>query len=104
MCDPGEKVSQTLLREFLEEALDSLGKNNSNKEEIENYLKSFFESGIEVCKNHLTTTTLFYSHPKICILFSILFRFIEATLMIQEIPVFLIVFLLLLLLRLRLIP
>lgn len=48
MCDPGEKISQTLKREFMEEATDCLGKNSQSREKIENQLGDFFENGIEV--------------------------------------------------------
>jgi hypothetical protein len=48
MCDPGEKVSQTLKREFMEEATDSTGSNNSKTAEIAKHLNSLFEKGIEV--------------------------------------------------------
>lgn len=48
MCDPGEKISQTLKREFMEEATDCLGANESNRKNIENYLNDFFEKGVEV--------------------------------------------------------
>ena len=49
MCDPGEKISQTLKREFMEEATDCLGQNQSSREEIEEHLRDFFENGYEVC-------------------------------------------------------
>lgn len=48
MCDPGEKISQTLQREFLEEATDCLGKNFESRQQVENQLGCFFESGVEV--------------------------------------------------------
>lgn len=48
MNDPNEKVSQTLKREFMEEAIDCLGENKEKKEEISKYLKIFFENGTEV--------------------------------------------------------
>ena len=48
MCDPGEKISQTLKREFMEEATDSTGKNKSSIKEIEEHLNSLFENGVEV--------------------------------------------------------
>ena len=49
MCDPGEKISQTLKREFMEEATDCLGSNAEKRSQMENYLKDFFENGNEVC-------------------------------------------------------
>lgn len=48
MNDPDEKISQTLKREFMEEAIDVLGKNEGRKEEFSQYLKEFFEKGDEV--------------------------------------------------------
>ena len=48
MCDPGEKISQTLKREFMEEATDCLGQNQSARTQIEEYLKEFFENGHKV--------------------------------------------------------
>jgi ADP-ribose pyrophosphatase len=48
MCDPGEKISQTLKREFMEEATDCLGSNQDSREQIEHHLTSLFENGVEV--------------------------------------------------------
>ena len=49
MRDSDEKVSQTLKREFMEEALDSLKMDDGRKLEIENKLQSLlFENGVEV--------------------------------------------------------
>ena len=48
MCDPGEKISQTLKREFMEEATDCLGANKEKREQMERHLKDFFENGTEV--------------------------------------------------------
>ena len=48
MCDPGEKVSNTLKREFMEEATDSLNMTKEKKEEVEKKLKGLFKKGIEV--------------------------------------------------------
>ena len=48
MCDPGEKVSQTLKREFMEEATDSTSTNKSKTTQIGEHLNSLFEKGIEV--------------------------------------------------------
>ena len=48
MCDPGEKVSVTLKREFMEEATDCLGKNQTDRQRIEEHLNAFFENGTEV--------------------------------------------------------
>lgn len=53
MCDPGEKISQTLKREFMEEATDSTGKNKAKLNEIENHLSLFFENGVEVSSKKL---------------------------------------------------
>ena len=48
MCDPGENVSVTLKREFMEEAADSTGMNLSSKAEIEEHLDELFQGGDEV--------------------------------------------------------
>ena len=48
MCDPGEKVSQTLKREFMEEATDSLGLSESERKKIDEHLSDLFENGQEV--------------------------------------------------------
>ena len=48
MNDPGEKISQTLKREFMEEVIDTLGENKEKKEMFEKHLKEFFEHGTEV--------------------------------------------------------
>lgn len=48
MCDKGEIPMDALKREFMEEAMDSLGKNQIESTEIENRLKKLFENGKEV--------------------------------------------------------
>ena len=48
MCDPGEKISSTMRREFMEEALNS---NQMNEEELDHYKKKIedvFKNGVEV--------------------------------------------------------
>ena len=53
MVDPGEKVSVTVKREFMEEALDSTGANKDNVEELKKMLGDFFDSGDEVYKGYV---------------------------------------------------
>lgn len=53
MVDPGEKVSNTLLREFMEEAMSSLEKNSEELKNAEMYMKKFFEQGEEVFKGYV---------------------------------------------------
>lgn len=53
MVDPGEKVSETLKREFMEEALNALEKTDGEKEEMEVALKKFFDRGDEVYKGYV---------------------------------------------------
>ncbi|RNA15805.1 ADP-ribose mitochondrial-like [Brachionus plicatilis] len=53
MCDPGEKISQTLKREFMEEATDCLGKNSSSRDQIENHLNHLFEKGVEIFRGYV---------------------------------------------------
>ena len=48
MVDPGEKVSTTVKREFMEEALDSTGSAKDNIDQIQNMVNDFFEQGDEV--------------------------------------------------------
>lgn len=49
MVDPGENVSETLKREFLEEAFNSLG----NSENNENLIEGFFSNGEEVFRGYV---------------------------------------------------
>ena len=53
MVDPGEKVATTLKREFMEEALNSLEKNEDEIARIEKSIKLFFEKGEEVYKGYV---------------------------------------------------
>ena len=53
MCDPGENASVTLKREFMEEATDSLGKNELARSEIEKHLEEFFKVGLEIYKGYV---------------------------------------------------
>lgn len=49
MVDPGERVSQTLQREFSEEALNSLQGSPSEKEKIQKRITELFSSdGLQV--------------------------------------------------------
>ena len=48
MCDPGEKVSQTLKREFMEEALNSEEMTKEEKDHFKKLLGDFFNGGKEV--------------------------------------------------------
>ena len=53
MVDPGETVSVTVKREFMEEALDSTGTGKENIEELKEMVGKFFESGEEVYKGYV---------------------------------------------------
>uniref|UniRef100_A0A1B6DPX1 Nudix hydrolase domain-containing protein n=1 Tax=Clastoptera arizonana TaxID=38151 RepID=A0A1B6DPX1_9HEMI len=53
MVDPGELVSATLKREFMEEALNSLESNESEFSEIKNKIEQFFTSGQEIYKGYV---------------------------------------------------
>jgi len=53
MVDPGEHVSETLRREFMEEALDSGALGSKDKYRIEEKLKDFFNSGKEIYKGYV---------------------------------------------------
>ena len=47
--DPGENVSQTVKREFLEEAMDSLGTEDEiKKRELEKMVQQFFDASTEI--------------------------------------------------------
>jgi len=49
MIDPGELVSETLKREFGEEAMNSLEANSSQKEKLKIQVAELFKNGSEVC-------------------------------------------------------
>jgi len=49
MIDPGEFVSETLKREFGEEALNSLKADKTQKEKIKTQVAELFRNGSEVC-------------------------------------------------------
>lgn len=53
MVDPGEHVSVTLRREFMEEALDSGTLGSKDKDTIEKQLKAFFDNGKEIYKGYV---------------------------------------------------
>lgn len=48
MCDPGEKLSTTMKREFMEEALNSNSLSDDQLEEYKIKLANLFQNGIEV--------------------------------------------------------
>lgn len=54
MCDPGEKLSNTMKREFMEEALNSDSMNPEQLEEYKTKLNNLFKEGIEVSCDYLT--------------------------------------------------
>merc|ERR1712055_20452 len=53
MVDPGEKVSVTVKREFMEEALDSTGAAKDNVEDLTAMVDKFFEGGEEVYRGYV---------------------------------------------------
>merc|ERR1712059_89961 len=53
MGDPGEKVSVTVRREFMEEALDSTDTAKENVEELQAMVEQFFKSGEEVYRGYV---------------------------------------------------
>ncbi|OAD57903.1 ADP-ribose pyrophosphatase, mitochondrial [Eufriesea mexicana] len=53
MVDPGETVSATLKREFMEEAMNFLGKDETEKEKLEKSMRTFFEKGEEIYKGYV---------------------------------------------------
>jgi ADP-ribose pyrophosphatase len=58
MVDPGENVSVTLMREFMEEALDSGTMGSKDKVVIESRLRGFFEAGKEIYKVCIKASSL----------------------------------------------
>lgn len=48
MCDPGEKASLTMYREFMEEAMNNENMSQGEKDVIKRRLKNFFANGEEV--------------------------------------------------------
>ena len=53
MVDPGEKVSTTVKREFMEEALDSTGTAKDNLPVLKKMVEEFFAGGEEVYKGYV---------------------------------------------------
>ena len=53
MVDPGEKVSTTVKREFMEEALDSTGSAQEQLSELTQMVEEFFAGGEEVYKGYV---------------------------------------------------
>jgi ADP-ribose pyrophosphatase len=53
MVDPGEKVSETLRREFLEEAFNSLEAGQDRRKMNEEMIGKFFEGGSEIFKGYV---------------------------------------------------
>ena len=48
MVDPGEKVSLTVKREFMEEAANGLEKSDKEREEITKKIEALFQQDVEV--------------------------------------------------------
>ncbi|CAL7948347.1 unnamed protein product [Xylocopa violacea] len=53
MVDPGETISATLKREFMEEAMNSLRKSKAEREELEKSIRKLFEKGEEIYKGYV---------------------------------------------------
>lgn len=53
MCDPGEAISLTLKREFMEEAANSLEKTEEMNEKIKRKLEKIFNQGVEIYKGYV---------------------------------------------------
>ncbi|KAK2583048.1 hypothetical protein KPH14_009086 [Odynerus spinipes] len=53
MVDPGETVSTTLKREFMEEAMNLLESNNAKRSEMETSINQFFQNGTEIYKGYV---------------------------------------------------
>ena len=48
MVDPGENVSVTVRREFMEEALDSTKASKQDKDKMEKMVGEFFDKGTKI--------------------------------------------------------
>ncbi|XP_034171459.1 ADP-ribose pyrophosphatase, mitochondrial [Osmia lignaria lignaria] len=53
MVDPGETISATLKREFMEEAMNLLEKNKEEQKELEKSIREFFEKGEEIYRGYV---------------------------------------------------
>ncbi|XP_015607486.1 ADP-ribose pyrophosphatase, mitochondrial [Cephus cinctus] len=53
MVDPGETITATLKREFMEEAMNSIEMTQEEKEELEDSIKRFFEKGDTIYKGYV---------------------------------------------------
>lgn len=53
MIDPGETVSNTLMREFMEEALNFLEKNDTEREDLQSSITEFFTKGDEIYEGYV---------------------------------------------------
>jgi len=53
MVDPGEKISATLIREFSEEALNSLTLSTEEISVLKNSIAPFFRQGVEIYKGYV---------------------------------------------------
>jgi len=53
MVDPGEKVTTTVKREFMEEALDSTGSAAENIDQIQKLVNDFFDGGDEIYRGYV---------------------------------------------------
>ena len=53
MVDPGETVSTTVRREFMEEAMDSTGEMQGNTEDMEKMVNDFFANGLEIYSGYV---------------------------------------------------
>ncbi|CAF0888397.1 unnamed protein product [Brachionus calyciflorus] len=53
MCDPGEKVSITLKREFMEEALNSLSMSDEQRKQFQDKLSNLFNNGLEIYRGYV---------------------------------------------------
>ena len=53
MVDPGETVSTTVRREFMEEAMDSTGEMQGNTEDMEKMVNDFFANGLKIYSGYV---------------------------------------------------
>ena len=54
MVEPGEHISTTLKKEFMEEALTGLDMKDDEREELKRQVDGLFQEGVEVSGNKIT--------------------------------------------------
>jgi ADP-ribose pyrophosphatase len=66
MVDPGERVSVTVKREFMEEALDSTGAAKGEIEQLAAMVDKFFDGGEEVYRSRQEGSSIMVAYEEHC--------------------------------------